>query len=51
MRLQQEGLVKIGEWSENFFIKKKALQIEQLPTGPLLSGATLKVISKFYLKY
>lgn len=51
MRLEQDGLLKIGQWSENYFIKEKPLQIDQLPTGPALSGQTLKVLSVFNKPY
>ena len=44
MRLEQNALVKIGYWSENYFIKEKPLMLEQMPSGPLLSGKKLKVL-------
>ena len=45
MRLEQNALVKIGRWSENYLIKEKPLALDQVPTGPALSGKTLRVLT------
>lgn len=51
MRLEQQGLVKIGQWSENYFIREKPLLLENIQSGPLLSGRTLRVITAFNKPY
>lgn len=49
MRLEQNTLVKIGRWSEDqrgtYLIKEKPLLLEQIPSGPLLSGKKLKLLT------
>ena len=51
MRLEQEGLVKIGQWSGNYFIREKELTMPEVSSGPLLSGQTLRVLTAFNKPY
>lgn len=51
MRLEQEGLIRIGQWSENYFIREKELILAQTPSGPNLSGQTLRVLTAFNNPY
>ena len=51
MRLEQQGLVRIGQWSENYFIREKPLTLGNVQAGPLLSGQTLRVITAFNKPY
>lgn len=45
MRLEQNSLVRIGRWSEDYLIKEKPLVLDQVPTGQALSGKTLRVLT------
>ena len=51
MRLDDVGLVRLGQWTENLFTKEKPLQLQQPSSGPLFGSGPLKVITVFNAPY